>query len=100
MIKVDTFLIWFFMPIFVGCATYKIETNTPAFLDPVRGYGRVYKAEKVEPNQCGDPNYKFVFSGQTIPINEMTGFVCLPADQVQYNLRFYNDYLKKKANCQ
>jgi len=30
----------------------------------------------------------------------MNGYVCIPADQVQYNLRFYNEYLKKKANCQ
>lgn len=100
MIKLDVFIIWVFMPIFVGCATYKIETNTPTFLDPVRGYGRVYTAEKIEPKACGEPNYQFVYSKKNIPINEMQGYVCLPADQVQYNIRYYNEYLKQKANCQ
>lgn len=100
MIKLDVFIIWLFMPIFVGCATYKIETNTPTFLDPARGYGRIYKAEKIEPKACGEPDYQFVYSKNNIPISEMQGYVCLPADQVQYNFRYYNEYLKKKANCQ
>ena len=71
MIKVDTFLIWFFMPIFVGCAKYQIENNTPIFLDTERGYGRIYTAEKIEPSECGDPDYKFTYSKKNIPINEM-----------------------------
>ena len=100
MIKLDVFIIWVFMPIFVGCATYKIETNTPTFLDPARGYGRVYTAEKVEPKACGEPNYQFVYSKKNIPINEMQGYVCLPPDQFQYNKRYFDEYMKKKANCQ
>ena len=99
MIKLDVFIIWVFMPIFVGCAKYQIENNTPIFLDTTKGYGRIYTAEKTEPKACGEPNYTFVYSKKNIPINEMNGYVCLPVDQVQYNLRFYNEYLKQKANC-
>jgi len=99
MIKLDVFTIWFFMPIFVGCAAYKIENNTPTFLDPKKGYGRIYTAQKIEPKECGSPNYEFIYSNKNVPIDEMQGWVCLPTDQVQYNLRYYNNYLKQKANC-
>lgn len=100
MIKLDVFLIWVFMPIFVGCATYKIETNTPTFLDPSRGYGRIYKAEKIEPKACGEPEIAFKYSGTNIPISEMAGFICIPPDQFQYNKRYFDEYMKQKANCQ
>ncbi len=99
MIKLDVFMIWVFMPIFVGCATYKIENNTPTFLDTNKGYGRVYTAEKIEPKECGAPDYLFKYSGTTKPITEMNGWVCIPPDQVQYNLNYYNNYIKQKANC-
>lgn len=99
MIKLDVFTIWFFMPIFVGCAAYKIENNTPIILDPPKGYGRVYTAEKVEPESCGAPDFIFKYSGTNKPINEMQGFICIPPDQYQYNLRYYQNYLKQKANC-
>ncbi len=98
--RLDTFFIWLLLPVFASCAKYNIESNTPIFLDPSRGYGRIYVAEKVEPKACGEPDYNFVYSKKTIPISEMQGYVCLPADQVQYNLRYYNEYLKQKAKCQ
>ena len=100
MIKFDVFMIWMFMPIFVGCATYKIENNTPTFLDPARGYGRVYTAENIEPDSCGAPDFMFKYSGTTKPISEMAGYICIPPDQFQYNIRFYNEFKKNKANCQ
>jgi hypothetical protein len=84
----------------VGCSGYDITKNNPHFLDTQKGYARIYEAKKIEPEACGEPNYKFEYTGQTKPISEMNGYVCLPVDQVQYNLRFYNDYLKRKANCQ
>ena len=69
MIRFDTFIIWFFMPIFVGCAKYQIENNTPIFLDTQRGYGRIYTAEKIAPSECGAPDYQFTYSKKNIPIN-------------------------------
>jgi hypothetical protein len=97
--RIDTLVIWFFVPIIAGCANYQIEKNTPIFLDTKAGYGRLYKAEKSEPKQCGDPNYTFKYANENIPIDQMNGYICLPTDQAQYNFRFYNEYLKRKANC-
>jgi hypothetical protein len=85
--------------ILTSCSGYDITKNTPHFLDTKKGYARVYEAKKIEPQACGEPDYIFKYTGQTKPISEMNGYVCLPTDQVQYNLRFYNEYLKRKANC-
>lgn len=83
-----------------SCANYEITKNTPHFIDTNKGYARIYEAKKVKPEQCGDPEYVFKYTGINKPISEMNGFVCLPVDQVQYNLRYYNEYEKRKANCQ
>lgn len=98
--RLDTFFIWLTMPMIAGCATYKIETNTPTFLDPVRGHGRVYRAEKVEPNKCGDPEVIFKHYGETKQISDMAGYICIPPDQFQYNKRYYDEYNREKQNCQ
>ena len=82
-----------------GCAQYKIENNHPAFLDTKRGYARIYAAQKVTPAQCGDPNYAFKYTGKTMPISDMNGYVCLPASEVQYNLKYYNEYSREQAHC-
>lgn len=98
--RLDTLIIWLTIPAIASCANYQIEKNTPIFLDTKSGYGRIYKSEKVEPVQCGDPDYAFKYANQNIPIDQMNGMICLPVDQAQYNFRFYNEYLKRKANCQ
>ena len=91
--------ILFLCLILSACAQYKIETNTPVFLDTVRGYGRIYNLEKINPIECGGRDYKSTYSGKNINISDMNGYVCLPVDQVQYNFRYYDAYLKRKANC-
>jgi hypothetical protein len=98
--RLDTLLIILTLPVVAGCANYQIEKNTPIFLDTKKGYGRIYSAEKIKPEQCGAPDYIFKYTNKNIPIDQMNGYVCLSADQVQYNLRYYNDFLKRKANCQ
>lgn len=98
--RYEVFFLWFTMPIVVGCAHYDINKNTPIFLDTKQGIGRIYKAEKTTPQSCGAPDYLFKYSNQNIPIKDMSGYVCLSPDQVQYNLRYYNEFLKQQANCQ
>jgi hypothetical protein len=98
--RIDTFIIWFLLPIITSCATYKIEKNTPIFLDTDRGYGRVYNVEKISPKQCGGRDYEFKYTGQNIPLNQMNGYICLPVDQAQYNIRYYDEYIKQQAHCQ
>lgn len=81
-----------------GCG-FDIKKVTPTFLDVKRGYGRVYKAETVEPQQCGDPNYFYSDTGIRTPIDQMNGYVCVPLDQAQEMLKHYDEYLYRKAKC-
>lgn len=81
-----------------GCG-FDITKVTPTFLDTKRGYGRVYKAEIVKPEKCGDPNYFYSYTGNNIPLDKMNGYVCVPADQAQEMLKYYDEYLYRKANC-
>ena len=82
-----------------ACASFDITKNHPHFIDTKRGYARVYEAKKVAPKQCGDPDYAFVYTGKNVPLSEMNGYVAIPASEVQYDLRIYNEDLKRKANC-
>lgn len=82
-----------------SCANYDITQNHPTFLDTTRGYGRVYNTEKITPAKCGDPNYKFSYSNTNIPTDKMNEYVCFRPEEVQYNLKYYNAYIKKNANC-
>jgi len=81
------------------CANYDIKQNHPLFLDTQKGYARKYQAQSVQPKQCGDPNYEFIYSGQTVPIDKMNGYVCFETSEVQANLRYYNEFLRKRASC-
>lgn len=91
---------YLFLLLLTSCSGYEITQNTPHFIDTNKGYARIYEAKEVKPQSCGEPNYEFKYTGINKPISEMNGFICLPVNQAQYNLRFYNEYLKRKANCQ
>lgn len=76
---------------------FDIVKITPHALDTKRGYSRVYKAEKIKPQKCGDPTFKFELTDERKPISEMNGYFCVPADQVQYMLRYYNEELRRSC---
>lgn len=78
---------------------FNIEHLHPHFLDTQKGYAMVYEAKKITPEVCGDPNYQFNYTSVNKPIDQMNGYICLPIDEVQEALRYYNEYLRKKANC-
>jgi hypothetical protein len=79
---------------------YDIKHATPEFIDASRGYARIYKAQDKANPECGEPKYEFVYTGQNINMSDMSGHICLPTEQVQEILRYYNDYVRKQQNCQ
>ena len=81
-----------------GCG-FDIFKSTPTFLDPVRGYGRVYKARPIPNVKCGDPDYEFYYSQSNVPIADMSAYVCVPVDQAQAMLRSYNEWYRENQNC-
>ena len=81
-----------------GCS-YDITKTHPHFLDPARGYARIYNAKHIDNPECGKPDYEFVNSGKTKPIAEMSGFICLPTDEAQNIIKYYNEWKKKNSNC-
>lgn len=81
-----------------GCG-YDIHKAHPEFLDPARGYARIYDAIDIPDAKCGEPKYKFEYSRKNIPISEMSGHICLPTDQAQEIIRVYNEQARKNANC-
>lgn len=83
----------------VSCG-FDIERIHPHFLDPDKGYSRVYEVKKVTPAQCGDPDYDFVYTGTKKPISEMAGYVCIPVEEYQYMISRYEEANKKKCAAQ
>ena len=80
----------------VSCS-FDITKIHPHFLDVPKGYSRVYEAKKIQAQQCGDPEYEFVFTGVKKPISEMSGYACLPVEEVQELLKQYDEYTRKKC---
>lgn len=72
---------------------------TPEFIDPTRGYSRIYVEQDVKAPACGEPKYEFIDSKKTIPIDQMAGHVCLPTAQAQEIIRYYNQWQKSNAKC-
>ena len=86
-----------FLTAVVASCSFDITKIHPHFLDVPKGYSRVYEAKKVTAQQCGDPEYEFVFSGVKKPISEMSGYACLPIEEVQELLKQYDEYNRKKC---
>lgn len=77
--------------------SFDITKIHPHFLDVSKGYARVYRAEKIKPEQCGDPDYEFVFTGEKKPIAEMSGYACIPVEEVQELLKHYDEHKRKQC---
>lgn len=88
-----------FLTAVIASCGFDIQRIHPHFLDTKRGYARIYKAIPATPKACGDPEYEFVDSGERKPISEMSGYVALPTDEVQYILNRYNEARRKELNC-
>lgn len=83
-----------------SCA-FPVKDLTPEVVDISKGHARIYRVKMVEPVQCGDPDYEvFHIDGEEIPIDQMAGHVCFPTAQMQEMQRYYNEYLRRKADCQ
>ena len=89
-------LIFLTVAVNASCS-FDITKIHPHFLDVPKGYSRVYEAKKITAQQCGDPEYEFVFSGVKKPISEMSGYACLPVEEVQELLKQYDEYNRKKC---
>ena len=83
----------------VTSCNYNVKHATPEFLDPSKGYARIYAARSVTPIKCGDPAYEFYYTGENIAIAQMTGHICLAPEQAQEILRYYNEWLRKDHGC-
>ena len=85
--------------IFCASCQYNVKHAHPEFIDADRGYARVYNFVDAKNPQCGEPKYVPEYSGKNIPISEMSGHVCLKTSEAQEIIRYYNEYIKKNANC-
>lgn len=81
-----------------NCA-YKLTKATPEIIDVSRGYARIYNFKNIQNPQCGDPLYEAVYSGKNIDLKDMSGHICIPTNQAQEMLRYYNEYEKKNKSC-
>lgn len=86
-----------FLTVVVSSCSFDIKKIHPHFLDVPKGYARIYEAKKIEASNCGDPEYKFVYTGEKKSIDEMNGYACLPVEEVQYLLKHYDEYNRKKC---
>ncbi len=82
-----------------ACA-FDMTKMHPSFIDAPKSYARVYNARIVQNPACGEPKYEFYYSGTNKPIQDMTGYICLPPDEAQYALRSFNEWNKKNSHCQ
>ena len=89
----------FLMAVVNTSCGFDITKIHPSFLDVKRGYARIYEAVPVENPACGEPKFKFIYSEKNKPISEMSGYACIPVDEVQYMITIYNENIKKNANC-
>ena len=84
----------------ISC-TFPVKDLTPEVVDYEHNYARVYHVKNVTPVQCGDPDYEdFHIKDDNIELSKMSGHVCFPTDQAQEMIRYYNEYLRRKADCQ
>lgn len=84
----------------LGCSSYDIEKIHPTFLDPSRGYGRVYNTKRVKAKQCSDKTYEFNYSGQNVLIPNMAGYVCFKREEVTDALANYDQYETEQCEDQ
>ena len=73
-----------------GC-DFEVEKIHPHVLDISRGYARIYQAEKIKNPACGTPDYKFVQTGKVMPIDQMSGYFCLPTKEAQEIIKHFNE---------
>ena len=86
-----------FLTAAVASCGFDVTKIHPHFLDTERGYARVYKANKIKVNKCGDPDYKFVDTGERKPIDDMDGYIAIPVSEAQEIIKHYDESERKKC---
>jgi hypothetical protein len=90
-------ILFFFAIMHLSCA-FNVKKITPYIVDTKTQTAREYKIVDTVPAQCGDPKYKVEYVKEH-PIEDINGYVSIPADQYQEIKRYYDNYERQKQKC-